>query len=105
MPYLACSARAFSLVKQPIKGVSEDLPAYDTPLWHNGLFRNEHKQAYVCSKFIRMKVLTVGALPLIAHRLKLRDHKSPLSTPSHLLCVRYSNSIKLWHPRCLFSLH
>ena len=62
MPYLGWSAKAFSLVKQPVSGVPQDLPAYDSPLWHNVLFQDQHKQKYYCSKLIRMNVLMLGAL-------------------------------------------
>ena len=34
-------APGLSLVKQPINGVTQELPAYDIPLWHNSTFRNQ----------------------------------------------------------------
>ena len=36
--------------------------SYDTPLWHNNCFRNQHSQAYFSPQLIRAGVLTVGQL-------------------------------------------
>ena len=48
MPYLAWSARAFSLVRQPILAYHDIMLSYDTPLWHNNCFRNQQAQTYFC---------------------------------------------------------
>ena len=62
MPYLAWSARAFSMVKQgvPLATVAE--LSYDTPLWNSCLFRNDTQLTYFCPALIRLGITTVGAL-------------------------------------------
>ena len=61
MPYLAWSARAFSIVssKTPIK--TPDLLAYDTPLWHNRLFMNPRLLTYFCPRLIRDRITTLAS--------------------------------------------
>ena len=59
MPYLAWSARSFSLLKQDIPQSPPTMLAYDTPLWHHHAFRNEHRQTYFCPQLIRAGFLTV----------------------------------------------
>ena len=62
MPYLAWSARAFSLLKQHIPQAPLSMLAYDTPLWHHHAFCNQHNQTYYCPQLIRAGILTVGSL-------------------------------------------
>ena len=62
MPYLAWSARSFSLARQHIPfSLDEPLP-YDLPLWHNAIFRNQQNLTYFSPALIRGGVLTVGQL-------------------------------------------
>ena len=62
MPYLAWSARAFSPTRQPILAFHDVMLSYDTPLWHNNCFRNQHAQTYFCPQLIKVGVLTLGQL-------------------------------------------
>ena len=59
MPYLAWSARAFSLLKQHIPQAPLSMLAYDTP--HHHAFRNQHNQTYYCPQLLRAGILTVGS--------------------------------------------
>ena len=62
MPYLRWSAQAFSLVKKDIQFQTPELLAYDTPLRHSILFRDQHALTYFAPRLIRLWVLTVGQL-------------------------------------------
>ena len=53
MPYLARSARAFSIIRQPIFAYHNTMISYDTPMWHNNCFRNSHLQTYYYPQLIR----------------------------------------------------
>ena len=62
MPYLAWSARAFSMVKQGVSVPDVAGLSYDTPLWNSCLFRNTQQLTYFCPSLIKFGITTVGAL-------------------------------------------
>ena len=62
MPYLAWSARAFSMVKQGVSISDVAELSYDTPLWNSCLFRNDQQLTYFCPSLIKFGITTVGAL-------------------------------------------
>ena len=62
MPYLAWSARAFSMVKQGASVPDVAGLSYDTPLWNSCLFRNTQQLTYFCPSLIKFGITTVGAL-------------------------------------------
>ena len=90
MLYLVWSARAFSRVRQPVKGITQDLRAYNTPLWHNSLFQNRHGQTYYCPKLVRMNVRTVGA---ILEDDSLWNHLAPLWKPIYEAALANSRDV------------
>ena len=62
LPYMAFSAKAFSVLRQQLNiSIPSELP-YDMPLWHNPIFHNKHFHSYSCPSLIRCGVLTVGQL-------------------------------------------
>ena len=61
-PYLAFSAKSFSLLRQGLNVNPPDALSYDMPLWHNVLFKNAHFHTYSSPSLIRDGILTVGQL-------------------------------------------
>ena len=62
MPYLAWSARAYSLVTAKVTFNRPEALSSDTPLWHNRLFSKPASLTYYCPQLIRQGVITVGDL-------------------------------------------
>ena len=62
LPYLAFSAKSFSLLRQGLNVNPPDALSYDMPLWHNVLFKNAHFHTYSSPSLIREGILTVGQL-------------------------------------------
>ena len=62
LPYLAFSAKSFSLLRQGLNVNPPHTLSYDMPLWHNVLFKNAHFHTYSSPSLIREGILTVGQL-------------------------------------------
>ena len=62
MPYLAWSARAYSLVTSKVTFNRPEALSPGTPLWHNKLFSKPKSLTYFCPQLIRQGVITVGDL-------------------------------------------
>ena len=62
MPYLAWSARAYSLVTAKVAFNRPEALSSGTPLWHNRLFSKPASLTYYCPQLIRQGVITVGDL-------------------------------------------
>ena len=62
LPYLACSAKSFSLLRQGLNVTPPDALSYDMPLWHNALFKSSHFHTYSSPSLIKDGILTVGQL-------------------------------------------
>ena len=61
MPFLGGCVRALFLLQQSHVAPTPSLMPYDMPIWHNTIFRNQHRQSYFCPKLIRDGVHTWGA--------------------------------------------
>ena len=60
MPYLAWSARAYSLVTSKVAFNRPEALPHDIPLWHNKLFSKSTSLTYFCPQLIRQGVTTMG---------------------------------------------
>ena len=108
MPYLAWSARAFSIVCQGVPAPAIEGLSYDTPLWHSCLIKNEQNLSYFSPALIRAGITAVGSLPeddansaLIAPSWRegyisaIQRHNSPSTTdasacPPHSLWTQWT---------------